>query len=47
MAASSSLAEEQQRLEQESSELIATAEVMAAGFDYEGAIAVLKAFPGI
>lgn len=46
MAASSSLAEEQQRLEQESSELIATAEVMAAGFDYEGAIAVLKAFSG-
>jgi len=46
IAASASLAEEQKRLEQESSELIATAEAMAAGFDYEGAIAVLKSFSG-
>ncbi len=46
IAASSSLAEEQERLEQEANELIATAEAMAAGFDYEGAISVLYSFSG-
>ena len=46
IAASSSLAEEQARLEQQASTLLAQAEEMAAGFDYEGAIAALNSFEG-
>lgn len=46
LAASSSLAEEQARLNQEADNLIEQAEKMAAGFDYEGAVTLLKTFSG-
>ncbi len=46
IAASSSLAEEQARLEQEVQSLIAQAEVLAAGYDYQGAIDLLNGFGG-
>lgn len=46
IAASSSLAEEEARLEAESQTLLAEAQVLADGFDYEGAVAVLNSFSG-
>ncbi len=46
LAASSSLAEEQARLEQEAEALLAGAEELAAGYAYEAAIALLNTFEG-
>ena len=46
IAASSSLAEEEARLKEQAASLLMQAEDMAAGFDYEGAIAALNSFEG-
>ena len=46
IAASSSLAAEQEKLEQRIQALIAEAEVLAASYDYEAAIALLNTFDG-
>lgn len=46
IAASSSVAEEQARLEQSAQDLIARAELMMAGYDYQGAIDLLNSFEG-
>lgn len=46
IAASSSVAEEQARLEQAAQDLIAQANQMMAGYDYQGAIDLLNSFEG-
>lgn len=46
IAASSSIAEEEARLEQAAKELIAKADSLMAGYDYQGAIALLNSFEG-
>jgi len=46
LAASSSLADIQAQLEKEAQELIKEAELLAADYDYQGAIAVLNTFRG-
>ena len=46
IAASSSIAEEEARLEQAAKELIAEADNLMAGYDYQGAIALLNSFEG-
>lgn len=46
IAASSSIAEEEARLEQAAKDLIAQADSLMAGYDYQGAIALLNRFEG-
>ena len=46
IAASSSIAEEEARLEQAAKDLIAQADSLMAGYDYQGAIALLNSFEG-
>ena len=46
IAASSSLAEEEARLSQLADDLIAEADLLAAGYDYQGAIDVINTFTG-
>ena len=46
IAASSSIAEEEARLEQEIQDLFAQAEIMVKDYDYPGAIALLNSFSG-
>lgn len=46
IAAASSAAEEQARLDKEAQNLLAQAEALAAGYDYENAIAALNSFSG-
>lgn len=46
IAASESIAAEQARLEAEMNTILAEAEVIAAGFDYDGAIALIDSFSG-
>ncbi len=45
-AAASAAAEEQARLDQEANSLLAQAELLAAGYDYDSAIALLNGFSG-
>ena len=46
IAASSSIAAEEARLEQAAKDLMAQADVLMAGYDYQGAIALLNTFEG-
>lgn len=45
-ATEEALAAEKQRLEREAVRLIAEADILAAGYDYDGAVALLDSFPG-
>ena len=46
LQASQSIAAEEERLAEEANKLLAEAEVLAAGYDFEGAIAVIDRFSG-